>query len=855
MRLAHSAIVLYEYKMLSQCEAKNKNRGLNRAIFSFVSGLVPYILLCFILGSYESHGQSLRKNPSGHPGYFHVFQPGSAPLVIVQPEKLGDHTQAAISEFQRVAQKMVGATIFAIPQDNVPSLFRKITLEKDVFPEKNFFPAGEDDRFRIVVGKRGIRIQAASEIGWEFGLYTLLDTFGGVRWFWPGEDGTYIPENKNWRIPYGTHEFSPGYVSRAFSGLRGPEDREWERRNRLRRAYRFSHNLHRIFSRELYLQEPELHPHEWDREDPPPSQHPLWRYHPDLTMDRTVEIAAHAAMEFFEKHPDEPSFALGLNDNVVFGDNASIMEIVRPMRYFRDQPVYTDLVFQFMNRVAERIAPYFPNKYLGALAYWWAEAPPSFPLHPMILPYLTADRSQGYNANFTEEDRQLVRDWMKTGVNMVGIYEYAHGAPHPYPRRANLLIGLRIRDAHEAGARAYFAEVNPIWPFQGDMPWMMARMLWDPTLDPGTLEKEFTEKFFEGAAKPMYEFYSETRWIWMRQRGSPVWVKHFHNEAGIEIYSSDDLARLTALLERAVLLADDPLIKKRVQAVKNAWQLSLLWAQLQQTRNALVLHTKESIRPADIYLFWNARKKWEEKTEKLSQQEWMRNVARTRFLQSDPSYQAVKNLLLATSSDLYFQTLDGLTAESMRLKDRSAQATIRAAHRAIQTRGGKEKLVKATTMSNALGAWIHDGPEPWEVRLNKPWSVRMSPSEQVSLYFKEDTGNLRIEKAHGAGVAFEFTPVEDVLYEARIEWNAVLSHGNRTQFGFKWWDENGIPIGLSRSLRLPLGKHREGGVSYVFGYPPQGAAKGALEITTVRQEKEIDWLEIESVEVIAYPKQ
>jgi len=812
--------------------------------------LLPLLFLSFSTQSLI--GQSLRKHDSPHPGFFSAFDTNLPPVVLIEPDSLQKTTQDALREFQRVTKKMGGMYFPILPERAASPLFRTITLEHVDLPEEEGFPAGEDDRFRIIVSQRRVRIQAASEIGWEFGLYTLLDEFGGVRWFWPGKKGTHIPERSKWLIPYGTHSFSPAYISRAFSGFQSAPEKEWLRRNRVRPAFAFSHNFHRIFTRELYLEEPDLLPHQWSIDHPPPPHHPVWKYHPDLTLDRVVEIAAEAAILHFERNPDSPSFALGLNDNVTFGSRPAIEELVRPMRYFRDQPIYTDLIFQFMNRVAESVAPIFPEKYLGTLAYWWGEAPPTFSLHPMILPYLTADRSQGYDVNFTEEDRQLVEEWMQTGVKMVGIYEYAHGAPHPFPRRGNLLIGLRISDAYQAGARAYFAEVNPIWPLQGDLAWMMARMLWNPDLNPGTLEEEFTRKFFGGAADPMQRFYAETRWIWMRQGGSAIWVKHFRNEAGIEIFTREDLKKLTGLLEEALALAGTPLEKKRILAVQDTWELSVLFADLQRTRNQLTTTPPDKLALPYMYEFLTLRKAVENKIDQLSTGEWTRNSTRTRFRQSDPTYHAVKNLLLHIPTQEYPRVLDGLYAESIRLKDAAARITVQAALRSIRDRDEATVLMDTHDLKSSAGPWIVQGPEPWEIELPFPWAVRMSPSEKVAMEFEEETGNLHIENAHGAGIAFEFTPKKGTLYEAKITWSGSVSHGNRTQIAFKWWDKDDIAIGLSRSLRMPRGNHENEKDAYVFGYAPPGAVKGALEITTVRQEKDVDWLKIQSLRILEY---
>jgi hypothetical protein len=79
--------------------------------------------------------------------------------------------------------------------------------------------------------------------------------------------------------------------------------------------------------------------------------------------------------------------------------------------WFRGRPDFSNLVFGFTNRVAEDLARTHPDKYVGALAYYWCENAPDFPLEPNVIPFLTADRSQGYDEAFRAEEAALQRRW------------------------------------------------------------------------------------------------------------------------------------------------------------------------------------------------------------------------------------------------------------------------------------------------------------------------------------------------------------------------------------------------------------------------------------------------------------
>jgi hypothetical protein len=195
------------------------------------------------------------------------------------------------------------------------------------------------------------------------------------------------------------------FLTRALGGV----DPEWGAFNQLTPRLNFSHNLNRVFPAELYDSQPELFPLV-DGERMKPGEG-LVNWNPDLGEPAVAEVAADAAMKYFNENPDAVSFALGVNDGLRFGESPATLHWVEPLRWFRDRPDYSDLIFNFMNEVAERTSVHWPEKYVGALAYYWAENVPSFPLHPRVIPFLTADRSQFYDKAFKREELALQKKW------------------------------------------------------------------------------------------------------------------------------------------------------------------------------------------------------------------------------------------------------------------------------------------------------------------------------------------------------------------------------------------------------------------------------------------------------------
>lgn len=255
-----------------------------------------------------------------------------------------------------------------------------------------------------------------------------------------------------------------------FSGLDTPETKAWGDANDLVPVPWFSHNLASIFTIREYMTHPEFFPLVGGIRLIPRAERASWN--PDLARPDVAAFAAQKAIEYFNANPSSESFALGTNDGVMFGESPellamvaaapprslpssagvssardSVASVTQPSgllshadaghgatgeargtvfadgehrgtagttlssRWFRRRPDYSNLVFTFMNRVAEQVAPVHPDKYLGALAYYWAENAPDFPVHPNVMPFLTADRSQGYDPAFRAEEAALQARW------------------------------------------------------------------------------------------------------------------------------------------------------------------------------------------------------------------------------------------------------------------------------------------------------------------------------------------------------------------------------------------------------------------------------------------------------------
>lgn len=450
-------------------------------------------------------------------------------------------------------------------------------------------------RFRLAVTGRRVLIVGAEPESTATAVYYFLQRYVGVRWYIPGELGEELPAGTRVRLPEMDRTVLPSFYSRTvLSGGNDADQRLWQRRNFQTPRWRFNHNLHRVLTPDLFEENPELFSVIGGRLTPTSGGKGP---NPNLVNPAVSDLVAEAAAAFFQENPEAESFSISVTDNVNFDESPATLEVVTPFRYFRSRPDYSDLVFGFSNRVAERLWPlddgggirfdevpdYLQDKYLGALAYYWAEQVPSFPVHPRIIPYLTSDRGQWFSPAYREEDKALIRAWCAAGPELVGTWDYYEGGPYFIPRTFTENIAASIPFMHKAGVRAFYAEGRARWGFDAPRLWLASQLLIDARQDPGALLRSFYQGYFRESAKPMQRFYEECERVWMAQPEPAVWLKFWLMPGQAELFPPEVWERLEGYLRAAEAGADSERVRERIALVREDFDFSragveLYWA-------------------------------------------------------------------------------------------------------------------------------------------------------------------------------------------------------------------------------------------------------------------------------------
>lgn len=627
----------------------------------------------------------------------------------------------------------------------------------------------------------------------------------------------------------------PAFLTRSLGALGQSEaDKEWARMNLLTSQLDFSHNLSRVFSPTLYGEHPEFFPEEAGRRIQPAGGNVWWQ--PDMGRSDVARYAARAAEAFFTRKPDAVSFALGVNDGLVFGESAETKAFIMPVRWFRERPDYSNLVFTFMNRAAEELERTYPDKYLGALAYYWAENVPDFPVRAQVIPFLTADRSQGYDQKFLRQDRALQRRWMEamragraTDKNgklsapplRIGLYDYLYGDGFLIPRLHPHLLAKHLRYTRRLGFTDYYAEVYPNWGLDGPQPWLVAQLLQDPEQSADRLLNEYYQRYFKEAAKPMRRFFEQCERQWMSQKGPAYWLKHYRNESQATVFPSRVCAELRHFLNDAAKKAKSELVRARVQQVSDAFGVTERFIAMYEARDRL------------------ARSALADKPDalKLTQEIAAFAVARTEFTNYTKALQEAQPLLIAP-----FRLPDYLVNDPTAMAKVAVDVAESRSESGNPASGDWKKLPINGELSGPLKPARLIASLTYEVALPEFWQSRVEPAEHHRA--KLNGGILRISGTKTTAVyRWLRLPVGTTEVRATAQVRGMVSNSGVVNLTLGWLDANEKHLGLS-SVRLPEGEWPDWRTLLQAARPPEGAVWVGIGVTVMHQTP-TDWIDAE----------
>ena len=447
-----------------------------------------------------------------------------------------------------------------------PKIFR-ITLEntRAIDAEADFADILGECNFETQIGACGVKLKYPAHWKAAQAVGLFLRKYCRAEYFSPAEfDADY--SRSSLVFSRGSRCYSPPFFSAVFSDA--AYSRRWRSLNGIDIASpytAFSHNLGRIFTPEILEKYPQCAPLDKFGRRLSDSQFNLSNY-------IAAEVAAAAAKRAFSK--GAKMFSVGIDDTPNFDWRDEHSGLKRG--YFRDYPDWSNLVFDFANRAAQKTSKTYPHGIVGALAYLVCENPPDFKLHKNVVPYFTTDRANYAAADYAEADFKILEKWGKCSFATFGIYDYLYGFPYLFPREISRYAAEGISKAHASRARLYYAETLSNWGFDAFKMHVVARVLENPNADFNAVKADFFARYYKASAGHMLEFFDTAESVWVNRKTPPQWLAFFKAENAIELFDAAALSKMDDALRRAeTAAAGDSAVSARVAQTRDSFSITL----------------------------------------------------------------------------------------------------------------------------------------------------------------------------------------------------------------------------------------------------------------------------------------
>jgi hypothetical protein len=494
---------------------------------------------------------------------------GKTSAVIITPTELPAATRRAVDDLASYVLQSSDATL---PVEHASADGRlEIHVGATDYVQSLDLPLNElgTDGFMISFPSPDrIVVIGGSDTGTEIAVRDFIERYVGVRWLFPGDVGTYIPQNPDISIPAIEIVSRPAYISRTISTMCDPGDAidTWLTRHRRHWTIQHHHNLLNLFDPSKYYDaHPEFYPLREGKPFKPVSG--AYDWNPVLDAPGIADFAIDEIDQYFDANPRVTSYSLGINDTNAFDHPAARKNSV-------GLDDYSDYYFRFANAVAEGVLKTHPDKWFGCLAYVGITDPPvEVGVNERIVPYICIDRQGWASEEHAQRDMKRTEGWHKAAP-VLGWYDYIYGGDHyRIPRIYPHLMGRYVKFGAENGVKAYYAELyaSTAW-VEGPKMYVLMKLLWDPSADVDQmLEEWYRLAVGEKAAVPLAKYYQLWEDYWMKRVTRTDWFKQnvdrvymdFDRTGYLDELTLDDLAEAQRLMDEVVALAETPDQKDR----------------------------------------------------------------------------------------------------------------------------------------------------------------------------------------------------------------------------------------------------------------------------------------------------
>jgi hypothetical protein len=491
-----------------------------------------------------------------------LVQNSKTNCMIVLSQGCPDQVRRSAETLVEYVQKSTGATMTILNSNNsdIEKAGVRIWLGANVHASTILKRVGSiaEDGFVIAFPtSKDIVITSHTNWGIEFGVYEFLERYVGIRWLYPGASGEYIPHLTSLSVPAEEIKQEPGFKSRMVSGLKGPEQGLWVRRNRLHFEIAFQHNMANIIPPLVYgKSNPEFYSmQKGRREVPDASSASPWQ--PCFSSSSFVDTAISQIDRYFATHQGVMSFSLGINDGGNPCECEACLKAVKNDKNIFGAPNYSNIYYRWVDKVASGVLRSFPGKSFGCLAYEKVFSAPDTSVDPSVIPFVTYETAKCVSSTNRTEFNRTVEDWSKV-TNKLGWYDYIYGVTYLVPRIYFHTMAESYRYLFSNGVRAMYAEAYPNFG-EGPKLYLALKLMWNPQLNvDSTLKDWYVSAVGVQSAPYLEQYFSLWEGFWSQRILNSPWFQQkriysdFLNPGYLDIVTEDDMNKSRSLLTEAV---------------------------------------------------------------------------------------------------------------------------------------------------------------------------------------------------------------------------------------------------------------------------------------------------------------
>lgn len=509
---------------------------------------------------------------------FSVAKNSAAKCTIVLAPSASAGTKHGAAVLQKYLDQVTGAEI---PISTVPVKGAEILLQES--------SRMGDEEYAIHSTRTKVTITGGRTRGVMYGCIGLLTDHIGCHWY--TSSIAEIPSQPSLALPAFTDREKPAFEYREpyFTEAR---ERDWAVMNRVNGSLssldasvggkvtygRFVHTSAELVPPDTYFKpHPEYYALVKGKRNPGQLE---------LTNPEVVKIATATVMQWIKDNPVATIFSVSQNDNWLQSTSAESEAIDKR----EGSP--SGLFIRFVNQIAAAVAKKYRHVLISTLAYQWTEKPPKYarplPNVRVRLAPIGADYAHGLEGSPTNKVPYANLVAWGNITHQLYIWSYCTNFAHylqPLPDLDEISRDIPLFKRH--GVVGVFYEGDYAPGGGGDMAelksYLIARLLWNPALDPNQIIQDFVTHVY-GAAAPEITDWLNLVHLAARSKGTPARI---YDPPTAPYLSDEVLSGGDALFQTALAkTADDPVAHREVEKA----QLGLQYVQLMRAKQGTARH-------------------------------------------------------------------------------------------------------------------------------------------------------------------------------------------------------------------------------------------------------------------------